>query len=78
MGAILPESPPPWLLDLHLRALVAGDTRVQETVTTECESHHAAGGSLRTFVWRPRQVDWWSSGGLLLLPEGVKQAARQH
>jgi hypothetical protein len=33
-----------------------------ETVNTEYESHHAAGGSLRTFVWRPRRVDWWSSG----------------
>jgi hypothetical protein len=33
-----------------------------ETVNTEYQSNEAAGGSLRTFVWRPRSLDWWSSG----------------
>ena len=33
-----------------------------ETVNTEYGSNEAAGGSLRTFAWRPRSVDWWSSG----------------
>jgi hypothetical protein len=33
-----------------------------ETVNTEYESNEAVGGSLRTFAWRPRGVDWWSSG----------------
>ena len=37
-----------------------------ETVNTEYEEHAAAGGSLRTFVWRPRRIDWWSSGVQLL------------
>jgi hypothetical protein len=31
-----------------------------EMVNTEYESHEAAGGSVRTFVWRPRGLDWWS------------------
>jgi hypothetical protein len=33
-----------------------------ETVNTEYESSEAAGRSLRAFVWRPRGIDWWSSG----------------
>jgi len=33
-----------------------------ETVNTEYESNVAVGGSVRAFVWRPRGVDWWSSG----------------
>jgi hypothetical protein len=33
-----------------------------ETVNTDYESNEVSGGSLRTFVWRPRSVDWWSSG----------------
>jgi hypothetical protein len=33
-----------------------------ETVNTEYESDQAAGGSWRTFAWRPRGIDWWSSG----------------
>jgi hypothetical protein len=37
-----------------------------ETVNTEYEAHAAAGGSMRTFVWRPRRIDWWSSGVQLL------------
>jgi hypothetical protein len=31
-----------------------------EMVNTEYESHEASGGSVRTFVWRPRGLDWWS------------------
>ncbi len=31
-----------------------------EMVNTEYESHQASGGSVRTFVWRPRGLDWWS------------------
>jgi hypothetical protein len=33
-----------------------------ETVNTDYESNEVAGGSLRTFAWRPRGIDWWSSG----------------
>jgi len=33
-----------------------------ESVNTDYESHEAAGGSFRAFVWRPRGIDWWSSG----------------
>jgi hypothetical protein len=37
-----------------------------EAVNTDYESDRAAGGSLRAFVWRPRGIDWWSSGIQLL------------
>jgi hypothetical protein len=33
-----------------------------ETVNTEYESNEASGGTVRTFAWRPRSIDWWSSG----------------
>ena len=33
-----------------------------ETVNTDYESNAVTGGSLRTFAWRPRGIDWWSSG----------------
>lgn len=37
-----------------------------ETVNTECETNEQSGGSLRAFAWRPRGLDWWSSGVQLL------------
>ena len=40
----------------------AGALQWLETVNTDYESNEAAGGSLRTFAWRPRSIDWWSSG----------------
>jgi len=40
----------------------AGALQWLETVNTEYESNEAAGGSVRTFAWRPRSIDWWSSG----------------
>jgi hypothetical protein len=40
----------------------AGAMQWLETVNTEYGTNEAAGGSLRTFAWRPRSIDWWSSG----------------
>lgn len=32
-----------------------------EAVNTEYERNETSGGTLRTFAWRPRRIDWWSS-----------------